>query len=120
MVPMALTKKSFLIGVCLLLIAFKVAAGSIFIQSAIERAHLQVSSCISVEAQQHLNTHDSGDDKEPVHNMYLMYHVTANISDITINIPTPSESTTIFVSENEQFHLSNIPESAFKPPKSIA
>lgn len=117
---MAPTKKSLLIGVCLLLIAFKVTAGNIFIQSAIERAHLQVSSCVNVEVQQQFNAHESSDDREPVHNMYLMYHVTANINDLTINIPRPTESGTLFAIEDEYFHLSNIPESAFKPPKSIA
>lgn len=117
---MVLTKKSFLVALCLLLVVFKATAGNIFIQSAVERAHLQISSCMSIETQQGLNAHDSSNDKDPVHSMYLMYHVTASISEAKISIPAPSESTIIFVEENKRFRLSNIPDSLFKPPKAVA
>lgn len=116
---MVQTKKSLLIALCLLLVVFKAMAGNVFIQSAIERAHLQISTCPSIEAQQQLNVHDSGDDREPVHNMYLMYHVTANINEVAISIPLPSESITFFAVENERIHLSNIPDSLYKPPRKV-
>ena len=111
-----LHSKTLVLLMCLFLIAFKVAAGSIFIQSAIERAELAGSYA----SQQAHNSSDSADDKEQVHAMYLMSHVTANISEIRIAVFLPSMTMHQFAMANEVLLTQNFPDSAFKPPKAIA
>ncbi|MBU3641063.1 hypothetical protein [Polynucleobacter sp. Fuers-14] len=114
---MVLSKKTLIIGLCLLLIAFKAAAGNIFIQSAVERAHLQVNICSSLGAEHALTQQDSTDDKQPVSAMYVMYHVTANVSDTQILIPIQAESVIAYGMRGDRLYFDNIPDSAFKPPK---
>lgn len=115
---MLLRSKTLVLLICLFLIGFKAAAGSIFIQSAIERAELASSYC-SMSHQASNNT-ESADDKEQVHTMYLMSHVTANISDVGISIFLPAISVTKFPISNEVLFTQNFPDSAFKPPKALA
>ena len=117
---MLLRSKTRLLLICLFLIALKVAAGSIFIQSAIERAELAGSYSNASMSQQAHNSSDSADDKEQVHTMYLMSHVTANISENRIAVFLPPMTTHKFVSVNEVLFKQNFPDSAFKPPKAIA
>ena len=112
--------KTIVLFICLFLIAFKVAASSIFIQAAIERAELAGSyGNVSVSQQAHDST-ESADDKQQVHTMYLMSHVTANISDVGIAFFLPSIANQKFTSVNEVLLTQNFPDSAFKPPKAIA
>ena len=117
---MLFRRKSFALLICLFLIAFKAAAGSIFIQAAIERAELANSyanSSIAIQAQ---NIAESADDNEPVHTMYLMSHVTANISEVGITVFSPPIAVAIFSIANEVLFTQNFPDSAFKPPKASA
>jgi hypothetical protein len=117
---MLLRSKTLALLICLFLIAFKAAAGSIFIQAAIERAELANSyanGSIVIQAQ---NIAESADDKEPVHTMYLMSHVTANITEIGITVFTPPISVATFSITNEVLFTQNFPDSAFKPPKATA
>ena len=116
---MLLRSKTLVLLICLFLIAFKVAAGSIFIQSAIERAELAGSYNNASASQQAHNSSDSADDKEQVHAMYLMSHVTANISEIRIAVFLPSMTMHQFAMANEVLLTQNFPDSAFKPPKAI-
>ena len=117
---MLLRSKTLVLLICLFLIAFKAAAGSIFIQSAIERAELAGSHSISSMSQQTHSGSESADDKEQVHAMYLMSHVTANISDVGIVLFLPPISTHKFVMTNKVLFTQNFPDSVFKPPKAIA
>jgi hypothetical protein len=119
---MLLRSKTLLLLICLVLILFKTAAGSIFIQSAIERAELAGSySNTSISQQAHDgNSADAADDKEQVHTMYLMSHVTANISETRIAISPPRVAKHKFVLLNEALFTQNFPDSAFKPPKAKA
>lgn len=112
--------KTLVLLICLFLIAFKAAAGSIFIQSAIERAELAGSYSNASISQQAHNSSESADDKEQVHSLYLMSHVTANISDTGIIIFLPPVSAIKFSITNEVLFTQNFPDSAFKPPKAIA
>ena len=112
--------KTLVLLICLFLIAFKVAASSIFIQAAIERAELAGSYSNASMSQQAHNSSDSADDKEQVHTMYLMSHVTANISDVGVVIFLPPITTHIFAPANEVLFTQNYPDSAFKPPKASA
>ncbi|QWD60120.1 hypothetical protein [Polynucleobacter sp. MWH-UH35A] len=117
---MLLRSKTLVLLTCLFLIAFKAAAGSIFIQAAIERAELAGSYSNSSASQQAYNSSESADDKEQVHTMYLMSHVTANISDVGVAIFLSPMTKQKFVLANEASFTQNFPDSAFKPPKFIA
>ena len=68
---MLLRSKTLVLLICLVLIAFKAAAGSIFIQAAIERAELAGSYSNASMSQQAHNSSDSADDKEQVHTCLL-------------------------------------------------
>ena len=117
---MLLRSKTLVLLICLVLIAFKATTGSIFIQAAIERAELAGSYSNASMSQQAHNSSDSADDKEQVHTMYLMSHVTANISDVGVVIFLPPITTHIFAPANEVLFTQNYPDSAFKPPKASA
>jgi len=113
-------KKTLVLFICFFLIAFKVAAGSIFIQAAIERAELANSYANGSVA---LGTHkisNSGDNKNSVHTLYLMSHVTATFDDSSIAVFSPPISTAIFSIANKVLFTQNFPDSAFKPPKAKA
>jgi hypothetical protein len=112
--------KTLVLLTCLFLIAFKVAASSIFIQAAIERAELAYSYANGSIVMQVQNIAESVDDKEPVHTMYLMSHVTANITEIGITVFSPPISVATFSIANEVLFSQNFPDSAFKPPKVTA
>jgi hypothetical protein len=71
-------------------------------------------------SQQAHNSPESADDKEQVHTMYLMSHVTANISDIGAAFFIPTTTAHKFALENEVLFTQNFPDSAFKPPKANA
>jgi hypothetical protein len=117
---MLLRSKTLVLLICLFLIAFKAAAGSIFIQSAIERAELAGAYGNASMSQHTSNVSESADDKEQVHTMYLMSHVTANISETVIVIFLPPMTKHQFIAENEVLFSQNFPDSAFKPPKVTA
>ena len=102
------------------MIAFKAAAGSIFIQAAIERAELACSYANGSIVVQVQSIAETVDDKEPVHTMYLMSHVTANITEIGITVFSPQTSVATFSITNEVLFSQNFPDSAFKPPKVTA
>ena len=106
-----------IVAICLFVIAFKVAAGSIFVQSAIERAQLHSHSCVATVVTNSISSNDLADDQQPVHSMYLMYHVMANISDTEILIPAQNDSTIAYLNLGEKQYFDNIPDATFKPPK---
>jgi hypothetical protein len=115
---MGRSKKSMLIALCLLLLTFKAMAGSVFVRSAIERAHIQATSCVGVEIQE--NAQERGSDKESVHNLYIMYHVMGDINDMVIVVPALSASSLVTSAEKKLPRLSNTPNSLYKPPKFTA
>ena len=116
---MLLRRKTLLLFLCLFLIAFKVAASSIFVQAAIERAELAGDYSSIVAMQLSPDTGDSTDDNGKAHNMYLMSHVTANISTSEIAIyPSQISSAQYFVSGKVLF-TQNFPDAEFKPPKQL-
>jgi hypothetical protein len=112
--------KTLVLLICLFLLAFKVAASSIFIQAAIERAQLAGSYAIGSISQQAHDSNESADDKQQVHTMYLMSHVTANINNVTISVVHQSITASNFPAVNEVLFSQNFPDSAFKPPKATA
>ena len=114
--------RSVAILICLFLISFKVAAGSIFVDAAIERAQMHQSDA-SFVAHVSLEDHagvNSTDGEQQSHTLYLMSHVTATISDPSIFVPAHSTKAIVFGCSNEIIYTQNFPDSAFKPPKTIA
>ena len=64
-----------------------------------------------------ISGNDLSDDQQPVHTMYLMYHVTANITDTQIHIPAQAETGITYAVYDDGLYFDNFPDSAFKPPK---
>ena len=115
------SNRSIMIFLCFCLILFKAAAGSIFVEAAIERA--QISQALfsgSISDYSHISNQTT-DGQLQSHTLFLMSHVTANISDNS-SIIVPFSPTTIFTFARFSNFLStqNFPDSAFKPPKAIA
>ena len=103
--------------ICLFLISFKVAAGSIFIDAALERVQMhQTSFADSVAEQNHIGK-DAADGQQQSHTLYLMSHVTANISEICTTVFLQSISAFKFFIANEVLFTQNFADTAFKPPK---
>ena len=118
---MILRSKTLVLLICLVLIVFKAASGSFFIQAAMERVEL--ASCYSnasTSQQEHNSSSNSANDKAQAHTMYLMSHVTANISENSITVFLPSVTKHKFVLTNEVLFTQNFPDSVFKPPKTNA
>lgn len=109
--------RSLVILVCLFLISFKVAASSIFIEAAIERAQMHQSTHASFMAVEVGSSKESADEKQDAHSLFLMSHVTANISDIAIAVPYRAIDSAVFNGSHEILFTQNFPDSAFKPPK---
>ena len=112
--------KTIVLLICLFLIAFKVAAGSIFIQAAVERVQID-GSCANVPiSQQSYEGAGSFTDKHQAHTMHLMSHVTGNISEAGITVFSLPKTPIQFAIANEVLFSQNFPDSAFKPPKATA
>ena len=112
--------RSLVILICLFLISFKIAAGSIFIDAALERAHMhQTSFHTLVSDHGHAGSDNDGGQQES-RTLFLMSHVTANISENRVVVFLPSEVALKFTVANEVLFTQNFPDSAFKPPKAIA
>ena len=117
---MLLRRKTFPLLLCVFLIAFKVAASSIFVQAAIERAELAGDYGSIVAMQLNPETVESGDDGGKVHSIYLMSHVTANISTVEIAIYRQQLRTVRYFVGDKVLFTQNFPDTEFKPPKVIA
>jgi hypothetical protein len=117
---MLLRRKTFPLLLCLFLIAFKVAASSIFVQAAIERAELAGDYSSIIAMQLNPETSDTADDNGKVHTMYLMHHVAANISTTEFTIYPPQIRSIQYFVADKVLLTQNFPDAEFKPPKSIA
>jgi hypothetical protein len=111
-------KNSLVILICLFLISFKVAAGSIFIDTALERAQMHQTSFASIGSDQIHHAKESTDGEQQSHTLFLMSHVTANISGTDIILFAPPIFQFKFTASSEVLFTQNFPDSAFKPPKS--
>ena len=93
------------------------AAGSVFIDAAIERALMyQTSFAGFVSDQSHINK-ETADGQQQSHTLFLMSHVTANVSDNSIIVPFRATEAITFNCFNDILFTQNFPDSAFKPPK---
>lgn len=112
--------RSVVILLCLFLISFKVAAGSIFIDAAIERAQMHQASFASFVSDQGHANKETTDGQQQSHTLFLMSHVTANVSDNSIIVPFRAIEVITFNCFSDIFFTQNFPDSAFKPPKATA
>lgn len=103
--------------VILFLISFKVVAGSVFIDAAIERAQIKQALFSGSVSEQGHASKETADGQQQSHTLFLMSHVTANISDTSIIIPFYSDIAITFNFINDTLFTQNFPDSAFKPPK---
>jgi hypothetical protein len=109
--------KTVVLLICLFLIAFKAAAGSIFIQAAIEQAQIDGLYANAPISQQSYEGAGSFTDKQQVHTMHLMSHVVANISETGATVFLSPKTPSQFAIANKVLFTQNYPDSAFKPPK---
>ena len=112
--------RSLAILICLFLISFKIAAGSVFIDAAIERAHMHQTSYSNLVFDQSHADRDTDGGKQESRTLFLMSHVTANISENRISVFLPPITSHKFALANEVLFTQNFPDTAFKPPKAIA
>jgi hypothetical protein len=111
--------RSLAILICLFLIAFKVAASSIFIEAAIERAEMYKGFQLGAAALETGLHSDSSDDKQDACSLFLMSHVTATVSTIDIVVQDQTAEPASHSAAYDILFAQNIPDSAFKPPKYI-
>ena len=111
--------RSFAILICLFLISFKVAASSVFIEAAIERAEMYKSFQLGAAALEIGLQSDSSDDKQDACSLFLMSHVTASVSTIDIAVQGQIAEPAFHGAAYDILFTQNIPDSAFKPPKYI-
>ena len=105
--------------ICLFLTSFKVAAGSVFVDAAIERAQMHQNSIAGVSHEQSYAGKDAVGEQQS-HSLFLMSHVTANISEVGIVVIHPPLIPLKFINANELSFTQNFPDSVFKPPKAQA
>ncbi len=111
--------RSLSILICLFLISFKVAASSVFIEAAIERAEMYKSFQLGTAAVEIGLQSDSSDDKQDACSLFLMSHVTASVSAINILVQDQKVESASLRAVYDILFTQNIPDSAFKPPKYI-
>lgn len=109
--------RSLAILLCLLLIAFRAAAGSVFIEAAIERAQMQHTLFSGFTSDPSHFSKETADDGQQSHSLFLMSHVTANISDTNIIVSFQPSELVVFNCLSNILATQNFPDSAFKPPK---
>ena len=109
--------RSLAILICLFLTSFKVAAGSVFIDTAIERAQMRQAFIAGLISEYIHASKDTSDGGQQSHSLFLMSHVTANISDTSIVVPFISTELGSLIGLTNILITQNFPDSAFKPPK---
>jgi hypothetical protein len=105
---------------CLFLISFKVAASGVFIDAAIERAQIHQALFAGFVSEQSYASKETSDGQQQAHTLFLMSHVIANVSDASIIAPFSLTEAIAVNGFSDIIYTQNIPDSAFKPPKSIA
>ncbi|MBU3594083.1 hypothetical protein ICN42_08250 [Polynucleobacter sp. 71A-WALBACH] len=109
--------RSLVILLCLLLITFRAAAGSVFIEAAIERAQMQQTLFSEYASDPGRLNKETSDGQQQSHSLFLMSHVTANISDTNIIVSFQPSELVLFNCLGDILTTQNFPDSAFKPPK---
>lgn len=109
--------KTIVLLICLFLIAFKAAVGSVFIQAAIEQAQIDNSYAKAPISHQLHQGAGSFPDRPHVHIMHLMSHVAGNIYEAGVIVFSVPKTPVQFAIANEVLFTQNFPDSVFKPPK---
>ncbi len=116
---MFFNKKYLILAICIFIVTFKVTAGNIFIQSAMERACLFSNGCINLELNTHaLAVNEVAGDDEPVYTLFLMSHVTGNVGSTSLNLPIPPDFRSVYNLSEDKLVLGHITDCPYKPPKS--
>ena len=96
------------------------AAGSIFIDAAIERIQMHHSSFASHVSDQGHQSNEPADGEQQSHTLFLMSHVTANVGETGVVIAFVPHQIATFIPSKNILYTQNFPDSAFKPPKITA
>ena len=115
---MFFNKKNLILAICIFIVTFKVMAGNIFIQSAVERACLHSYTCTDIElGAKSLSTAEVASDEEPVYTLFLMSHVTGNVGSTSLDLPIPSDFRSAYRLAEDRLMLCDIADCPYKPPK---
>lgn len=116
---MLFTKKNLILAICIFIVTFKVTAGNIFIQSAVERACLYSHACTNLELSVNaIPSSEVAGDEEPVYTLFLMSHVTGNVGSSSFDLPVPPDFQSSYSLSVNRLILSDIAYCPYKPPKS--
>lgn len=116
---MFFNKKNLILAICIFIVTFKVMAGNIFIQSAVERACLYSSSCTNLELSSNsLSAAEVASDEEPVYTLFLMSHVTGNVGSTSLDLPASPDFRSAYNRSEDRLVLGHIADCPYKPPKS--
>ena len=116
---MFFNKKNLILAICIFIVTFKVMAGNIFIQSAVERACLHSYGCTNLELDANaLTTSEVASDEEPVYTLFLMSHVTGNVGSTSLDLPEPADFRSAYCLSENRLILGDIADCPYKPPKS--
>lgn len=115
---MFLNKKNLILAICIFIVTFKVMAGNIFIQSAVERACLYSSGCTHLELSANsLSAVEVASDEEPVYTLFLMSHVTGNVGSTSLDLPVSPDFQSAYSLSEDRLILGDIADCPYKPPK---
>ena len=116
---MLFNKKNLILAICIFIVTFKVMAGNIFIQSAVERACLHSHSCTNLELGSNvLHASEVASDEDPVYTLFLMSHVTGNVGSTFFDLPAPPGFRSAYSLSEDKLILGDIADCPYKPPKS--
>ncbi len=116
---MFFNKKNLILAVCIFIVTFKVMAGNIFIQSAVERACLYSHGCTNLELSVNaIPTSEVTGDEEPVYTLFLMSHVTGNVGSASFDLAVPPDFRSSYGLSVDRPVLGDIADCPYKPPKS--
>lgn len=116
---MIFNKKNFILAICIFIVTFKVMAGNIFIQSAVERACLHSYGCTNLELSTGtLSSSEVASDEEPVYTLFLMSHVMGNVGSASFDPPLSPDFRSAYSLSEEKLILGHIADCPYKPPKS--
>lgn len=116
---MFFNKKNLILAICIFIVIFKVMAGNIFIQSAVERACLHSYGCTNLELSTNaLHASEVASDDEPVYTLFLMSHVIGNVGSTSFDLPESPDFRSAYSLSEDRLILGDIADCPYKPPKS--
>jgi hypothetical protein len=108
-----------IIGICIFLIAFKVALSGIFVQSTLEWTELYSGISLSPKVEQ-VNLMCSESKKSTVHELYIVHHAIENFNNTPTFVSSTVDGRPPFVATVNILFLKRFPNQLLRPPSGIA